>query len=364
MKTLTGIFLDTGRIDEVRKYHGLGDMSGQRREDIERRARRRVPYVEEYYDLLRYEVDPLGAFRLCRDQSLPHITVNGHGYRGRPLSGLETVLLLGDSVTFGVGASGDQDCFSRFLEGCLGQPVADASVRAYRVFQHFAQLPRLLNQIPRLRFVVLWCGYADLLYWASTGGCIEGAFQLERKYQNTAQSSRSSRVSKLIGAALVRRVQERCFKRFFEPEARAREMGDLYDLVRHMVTYICAMRDLCVARAIKVSVLVQPFVRMRPSDSELRAIMDFYNERILEKCGVGWYETAPTFVGELMRSLGQRECIDVLDCQSLVCEGDFLDQVHLRERSLERLAQQLVGDQRLCALPARFSNAGKQQTAG
>lgn len=28
MKTLTGIFLDTGRIDEVRKYHGLGIVRG------------------------------------------------------------------------------------------------------------------------------------------------------------------------------------------------------------------------------------------------------------------------------------------------------------------------------------------------
>lgn len=324
-------------------------MSGQRREDIEERTRGRVPYVEEYYDLLRYEVDPLGAFRLCRNQSLPHVTVNQYGYRGRPLSGSETVLLLGDSVTFGVGASSDQNCFSRFLEGCLGQQVADASVRAYRVFQQFVQLPRLLNQLPRLRFVVVWCGYADLLYWGATGGCIEGAFQLERKYQNAVRSARLSPASKLIGAALVRRVQERCFKTFFEPEARTREAGDLRDLVRHMVTYICAMRDLCAARTIRTSVLVQPFVRTRPNDSELRAIADFYNGRVLEKCGVSWYEAAPTFVGELMRSLEQPECVDVVDCQSLVCESDFLDQVHLRERSLERLAQQLVRGHRLCA---------------
>lgn len=323
-------------------------MSGQQRENIDERARTRVPHVEEYYDLLRYEVDPLGAFRLSRNQSLPHVTVNQYGYRGRPLSGSETVLLLGDSVTFGVGASSDRNCFSRFLEGCLGQPVADASVRAYRVFQHFVQLPRLLDQLPRLRFAVLWCGYADLLYWASTGGCIEGAFQFERKYQNMVRNSLPWPVTKLIGAMLARRAQGRWFRTFIEPETRARETGSLSDLVQHVVTYIRAMRDLCAARGIGVHVLVQPFMRTQPDDSELRAIADFYNERVLEKCGISWYESVPVFVGELLGSLEQQECIDVLDCQSLVSEGDFLDQVHLRERSLERLAQQLVSDHRLC----------------
>lgn len=314
-------------------------------------TRYRIPYFQEYYDLLRYEVDPLGGFRLCRNQHLPHVTVNQNGFRGKPFNGTETILMLGDSVTFGVGASGDEACFSRFLETRVGQPVADSSVRAYRVCQQFAQLPRLFTVLPRVCHVVLWCGFADLLFWATTGGCVEGAFQFERKYAIPPKGIQSSRVLNRI-FSLVRAAERRLIRAKSDVESRAREYGSLSDLVRHMVMYIGVIRDLCLARKINLHVLVQPFIRTRPSDVELRTITDFYNERIRSKCGVSWYEAAPNFVEELVTTLVQHEGIDTIDCQSFVSETDFLDQVHLQEKSLELLARKLVEFYEFCHVPA------------
>lgn len=329
--------------------------SGQQREGIEKYGRERIPYVEEYYDLLGYEVDPLGGFRLCRNQRLPHISINQHGYRGKSLDGSEKVLLLGDSVTFGVGASGDHACFSRFLEAPLGHQVADASVRAYRVCQHFSQLPRLLDMLPTLHVVLLWCGYADLLFWASTGGCVEGAFQFERKYRSPAIRQSPAWAPKSI-MSLVGRVRRKMAQLDGEPEARARETGDLHELVDHIVTYIGAIRDLCFARGIKLELLLQPFLRTRPADPYLRRIADFYDTRVREKCGVGWYEAAPKFISELIEMLNEKEKLRILDCQAFISEADFLDQVHLKEQSLERMARDLVEIHHLC----RVAIAGDQ----
>jgi len=311
-------------------------MSSRVAEQAQRLSRKRIPYVEEYYDQLHYEADPLGGYCLRGNQKLPHVTINRDGYRGHPFSGAETILLLGDSVTFGVGASGDSQRFAAFLSEAGRRPVADASVRAYRVAQHFLELPRLLKQLPQTQHIILWFGYADLLYWASSGRSVEGTFQFEHKY--AARAAQGSRVGRWL-----RRL------RFVQPhlEERPRKIGDLSALVDQMVMHVRAIQDICRARNITLDLLIQPFIRSRPADQTLRIIADGYDEKTLTKCGVGWYEASHRFLEELLTRLRTLNSEGLLDMQERVGEADFLDQVHLKETSLSRLARELIAGNHL-----------------
>lgn len=298
-------------------------------------SRARVPHVKEYYDLLCYEPDPVAGFRLHRNQRLPHVTINEDGYRGRSLSGLETILVMGDSVTFGVGASSDEACFARFLEAFAEEPTADASVRAYRVFQHFGRLPVLLHRLRSLRQVLLWCGYADLLFWVISGGSVEGAFQLAQKYgpASSIPAGGFSRWCMRLGWMGFRRPRS---------SAPSGDRATLGELVAQMMTYIRAIEDLLSRRGIRFTLLLQPFVRSRPKEPSLRLILDGYDEKARNRCGAGWYELSSRFLCLLEQELERELPHSWVDCQSLVSEADFLDQVHLREPAVERIAERLT----------------------
>ncbi len=302
-------------------------------QSIDALARSRIQHAAEYYDLLKYEIDPLGGYRLSRDQRLPHVSINKQGYRGRDFATSETILLLGDSVTFGVGASSDDRCFARFLEKETGQTVADASVRAYRTFQHFSQLPRLFALLPELRVVLVWIGYADLLYWATTGGCLDGAFQFERKYG--VSPSATSLLGRFAAAVLSRFNSAN--------EDRACERGTIEELAAHVSTYVRAIGQICTAEGTQAKVLIQPFVRSRPLDPDLRRITDHYSARTEAKCGRSWYDLAERYILSLCKELTRIEGMEHVDLQPHFSEGDFLDQVHLREESLQSVAR-VVGE--------------------
>ena len=292
--------------------------------------RRRIPHFDEYYERLLYETDPLGGFRLKANQQLPHVTTNEHGFRGSRFSGHERVLVQGDSVTFGIGAVSDEERFARFLEAELGTPVADASMRAYRVCQHAGQLPRLLDMLPSVGVVVLWCGFVDLLFWVTTGGGVEGWFHFDEKYASRASGPR--RLARRVMSAARRLTGQSAL------QTRATGYGDLGGLVKHLVTQVAAMQGICRARRVELRVVVQPFVRTRPSAPDLIGLVDAANETTRRKCGRAWYDIAPAFVTELMRGVGGVQGIDAIDVQPFVSEDDFFDQVHLREGAHRRLA--------------------------
>lgn len=286
-----------------------------------------VPHAEEYYDLLRYQPDPAGGYRLS-PQKLPHISINTEGYRGKPFSGEEEILLLGDSVTFGVGASSDDARLARFLESSTGRPVADASVRAYRVFQHYGRLPVLLERLPKTRKVLLWCGYADLLYWVLSGGSVEGAFGFSQRY----------------GEKKTPGLWQRALRKL-QPKPAAITPGErkpLEALSEQMTVYIRALRDLAASRGIELTVLVQPFVRSRPERPQIREICDGYDEKTRQKFGAGWYELSEKFIRLLSKNLEEELPGRWIDCQPLITEEVFLDQVHLKEESAGRLARRLA----------------------
>jgi hypothetical protein len=298
---------------------------------------RRVPFAEEYYRRLAYEPDGYGRYRLKPNQLLPHVFINEQGYRGSPFTGSESILLLGDSVTFGVGAPSDDDCFSRFLEQATGQQVADASVRAYRLFQHYGQLPKLLGMLPRIRTVLIWFGYADLLYWAIHGGQVEGAFGLESPTGWSQSRALWNRIRSGLGALRTRREAPR-ESTPDSTEAHRR----LSKLVEHIRLYAAAMSDLCRVRGKGLGLLIQPFVRRPPDADDLRQWMDLSNAKVASKCGMDWYAACASFLDLLEPALSSATKIHPIDCQSIVTETDFLDQVHLRPGSLRRIAQTLL----------------------
>ncbi len=297
---------------------------------LEALARRRLLHPEEYYDRLAYEADPMGGYRLVRPQALPHVTINPDGFRGRAWTGREEVLLLGDSVTFGVGASGDEAVFTRFLERELGEPVADASVRAYRVFQHAMHLPEYLEKLPRLREAILWCGYADLLFWVVTGGMLEGAFQFQWKYPSGRRTLAGRLLGRIGWVARDSGAVPPCGRR-----------GSLEELAQQVGVYARTIRDLCAGRGARLTVLLQPFVRERPGDPFLAAILDRVNQKADQKFQRTWYDLAQAFVRALKQQWA-RASLGARDCQELASEADFLDQVHLKEQSLARMARQLA----------------------
>ena len=294
---------------------------------------RRIPFAAEYYDRLKYETDQLGGYRLVPNQQLPHITINERGFRGPVFTGQERYLLLGDSVTFGIGAESDNMVFSRFLERAAGAPVADASLRAYRVSQHLSQLPGLIQLVPRIQGVVLWAGFADLLYWVTSGGKTRGAFQFNLKYaarpawENELRSWLSpNRFKKILG---------------FGKNASAVE--PLEKLVEVVSDAVLSIEKFCVERNIRFLFLVQPFVRRSaPKDAELDEILQECDRKTKEKCGVSWYAASEDFVKGLQDRLKGRTRDGLIDCQSFVDDADFLDQVHLRASALEKIAGRIT----------------------
>lgn len=305
-------------------------------------SRLQIPFVEEYYDQLVYEADPLGGYRLSSGQQLPHIRVNSYGYRGREFTGCESILLFGDSVTFGVGASSDDACFARFLEDTMSEPVADASMRAYRVYQHFMHLPHLLTVVPRVRRLVLWCGYADVIHWVISGRRIEGMLDLHRKYGGGQRSlAESTRLRRIVVTA-VRQLSHGALRQLDGSSMNHLRTGCVEELVSFMGLYIATMRDICTARGITFHVLLQPFIRIPPVRTELRIVVDGYNRKAKERCGQSWYEVAPAFVEAFKEEMARWKIRSWVDCQGWVAEHDFFDQVHLREEALQGIAHVLA----------------------
>ena len=300
---------------------------------LEASARVRVPFAGEYYDQLKYEFDPSGRYRLKPNQKLDHIQINSLGFRGRAFSGSETILLLGDSVTFGVGASSDEHIFSRYLEKALGEDIADASVRAYRVYQQYSQLPVLLNKLPKIKQVLLWCGYADLLYWVITGGQVEGAFRMDLKYQDTPFLIKKWQ-------SMIRKMGT--FIPFGKQKSKDNKKGipaqPVSQLVDHLMVYILAIQNLCSGANCQLHVLIQPFVRTSPHNKDLKVITDGYSAHTERKCGMTWYSLCDQFLSLLKSRVENNGQIDFMDCQQYIEEDDFLDQVHLKQESLEKIA--------------------------
>lgn len=120
---------------------------------------------------LRYRSDPDALFYFEPNQEgvlllnngllSPPATINRLGLRGpEPPLGKRTILVVGDSFTFGAGV-GDQDTFSAQLEAALGKGVSvvNAGQPGYGVFQMEATLRRVASILnPELVIAMIWQG--------------------------------------------------------------------------------------------------------------------------------------------------------------------------------------------------------------
>lgn len=297
-------------------------------------TRERVPFAQEYYDWLNYESDVDGGYRLVPNQRLPHITINESGFRGKPFTGTEKILLLGDSVTFGIGAEDDSSVFSRFLEKHSGVAVADASVRAYRVEQHLRRLPELLDRLPEVQAVILWGGYADLLYWVTSGGKTEGVFKFSQTYacrsalENTLRSWFSPK---------------RFMWMFTRPSRDFSKVEPVKSLADRVADGVIAIDLLCKERRKGFLFLLQPFVRRQDgSDATIGEIAVECDKKTASKCGVSWRDAADGFVARLRERLSGVLQKNLVDCQGFVSDNDFLDQVHLTSSAADRLSKKIL----------------------
>ena len=57
-----------------------------------------------------------------------------------------------------------------------------------------------------------------------------------------------------------------------------------------------AIRDVAQVHGVTVTVLIQPFIRERPTADVLRTICDYYSSGTFRRCGVNWYEAAEKYV--------------------------------------------------------------------
>ncbi len=283
---------------------------------------RQIPYEQEYYRLLRYGPDGRGGYRLEPNQRLEHITINELGFRGEPFRGEERLLVLGDSVTFGVGASGDEACFGRYLEAVCQQPVADASVRAYRIGQHLKQLPGLLSRLPQLQQVVLWGGYADLLYWAIYRRRLTGAFRLSAPGDSPWSRCRDWAI--------------RGWEAVVSPRVGVEKLAE------EVLRSIRSIARKLSPRRISLWILIQPFIHEANPTGPWEALISEYNRKARRRCGMDWTEASRRYLRVLKEGLCRQREFRWLDCQPLVDEEDFLDPVHLREEAVRRLVEELV----------------------
>jgi hypothetical protein len=125
---------------------------------------------------------------------------------------------------------------------------------------------------------------------------------------------------------------------FSDREHRICRKGDVGDLAQHVALYVRSIHSLCAVQGAGLTTVIQPFIRTRPADDKLRIICDFYDTKTASKCPSGWYDLSPGYVDLLMSALRQIDGVSTIDLQQEVSESDFLDQVHLREDAMRRLA--------------------------
>ncbi len=78
-----------------------------------------------------------------------------------------------------------------------------------------------------------------------------------------------------------------------EPLAKT---GTIEYLVRSVIHDLEAIRDVAQVHGVTATVLIQPFIRERPTADVLRTICDYYSSGTFRRCGVNWYEAAEKYV--------------------------------------------------------------------
>jgi len=293
-----------------------------------------------FYQKLVYRYDP--AFfgrRPIPNQKFDSIEIDAEGFRKR--QGLdwknksEYCLLLGDSVTFGVGVLDATKLLSSRLENILKIPVLDLSTRAFRVEQQLLILAKHLAAHPRPSRLYLWAGYCDLLWWILSGGCIHGHFGID-----TDVPSQTNKLMRRL-KQLTKKKNDKSHTSYWKhPQWQPCKLDKFSEYYANQVELISR---LCQSLGIRFQFLFQP-MQMSPhecSNPKIRQYCESRSSWILKNTGLNFEQTVLNyrrFTFEILTKKG----IQFLDCQELVNPSDFYDQVHLRPESFHYLADKIA----------------------
>jgi hypothetical protein len=193
------------------------------------------------------------------------------------------------------------------------------------------RLPDLLARLPGIECVVLWGGFADLLYWVTSGGKTDGMFKFNKTY------ARRSAWENKLRSILSPKKFKALWRRSAADHSSVEPLQTLSDKVADAILNIEA---LCSDRRIKFIFLLQPFVRQSAwTDPALAEIAAECDKKAVLKCGVSWCGAAVDFVRQLQRRLAGKLRYGFVDCQNFVTEFDFFDQVHLTSAALKKIAE-------------------------
>jgi hypothetical protein len=302
-----------------------------------------IPGFETFYEKIPYVHDPAYFGRRAVSGSFLGIEIDAEGFRVRPNSlpsrNTRSDLLLGDSVTFGVGILDSKHLLSSRLEVLQNKPVLDLSSRAFRIEQQSLVLLNFLAQkTERFERVLLWGGYVDLLWWLLSGGCQKGYFGIE------GLPAKKSTFFVRAARRLLKGKTQASGRAVYWKKAEWRPAG-LEEFARYLAGQISAIASMAKGSGSEFLFLLQP-MQLEPDAHPDPACRQYYAQRnqwIKEHAGDGVHgfeDLAAQFRAHLLAELGRR-AVKWIDTQALVEPQDFYDQVHLKPAGLEKIAAKL-----------------------
>jgi GDSL-like lipase/acylhydrolase family protein len=172
---------------------------------------RQLRYVFDADVLFRFREGQSGVVSLADGRPSPEIEINELGFRGPTRQGRSgrTILVLGDSFTFGSGVA-DHETFAARLDRALAPAVSvvNGGQPGYGVFQMAATLRRVAPVLrPSLVVIVLWQG--DLLRQPPSEAQTAQLGQRFRLLQMVKSSTLATQVYRRIERLLLQTGSER-----------------------------------------------------------------------------------------------------------------------------------------------------------
>lgn len=296
---------------------------------------------------------PYLVYRTAPDQRTAGVTVNAQGFRGRDWTrekpaGTRRVAVLGGSVAFGQGASGDDATFCARLEASLRADglraeVMNAGVIGYGSTQELIQLATVvLDYAPDV--VVLVDGWNDF-YIGATLAETEPAIVHPTFLDFDRALARSTEHARNLfrASAYVRRMEAKLSRN----RSREGRFGTFHDnLARTLPIYrrnVSRMCKLATAHGSRVVVVAQPELYRRGGDipAAERVLRERFDTSGYGAAGRAQY---PSFV-EAAADVARAEGALFLDATTIfddVADAVFVDFVHLNDRGNAILAERLA----------------------
>lgn len=323
--------------------------------DCEKELAKALPEIGHFYSQLKYRYDPALFGRIPQaNQKLGFCDVDAYGLRSHPnfsASSSPSVLVVGDSVTFGVGITDPKNLMTYRLQSLLNCNVINLSYRAFRIEQQLLSLTRFCARMnsPRVKHVVLWGGYCDLLWWLLNSGCQLGHFGIPKHWLESAASGTSEILRKIFSDSFIRKLEDI----WTSGRASAKTWQQTYwipcpisELISAIIVQIEAISAFTNSFGADFLFVLQPIL-LEPDRSKSSATITYCKSRSSAiRAGIGKgtkgfedfaFEFRQIIIDELVKHK-----ISFLDAQNVVQPEEFFDQVHLNPDAHSKLAQTLA----------------------